>query len=588
MTYLYSITPTRLEAEEQSILRACQAQGIDHITLLAAVTGKLTDTPQRLAMCRQRLEAAGLRVSAMVFAIGHPAMGRFYDAQGRPPHPTRFYLGPRVLAGQGDDMLLPPNWQYAVNEHGNPVYCCACPNEAWLIDNQRLAAELAEVFDTIWYDDEFRLDGDQGAGAPHTSTAMCYCDACLARLAVRLGRNITREEIVAHPDLHEAWIEDKIDRLTFGFQQIVQACRAANPQVSVGLMVRWGGEERDGIDIHRLGPILGDKPLLRAGEGHFGDAEYARPVSQVMEYLACAYHVSWFPRQASVLSETTYFAPMPRHAVVKKAALALAAGASELAYCPCVDGFVSYQWFIEHDQALLARCAEAFADKSALYRPIRLVRTSAAGRGDARPEKRVHDRQYFPLFSLAGLNCTVLRQGSWRDPGGPLAITGRAAWDCALDDSEPLIIDGTALLEGTRLNAVLGIRHVRVADAGRVEVDGPFEQEGLLLRRGNIWIIPYVWHALLPERMPDVLRAIRRTLGPVVSSAYVEGDLDVMVVHHRGDQADALMLVNLVGQTRRVRVHLPDDRPTLTEWQGKAIDPHQVLGPHEIRLLQGR
>src|SRR5690606_27705550 len=156
-------------------------------------------------------------------------------------------------------------------------------------------------------------------------------------------------------------------------------------------------------------------------------------------------------------------------------------------------------------------------------------------------EQRMHDRRYFPLFSLAGLNCTVLRQGSWRDPGCcPLAIAGRAAWDCTVNDVATLTIDGTALLEDTPLNAAMGIRQVRAADdSGRVEVSGPFAQEGLLLRRGNTWIIPYVWHALPPERMPEVLRAIRHALGPVVGSAYVEGDLDVMVVHHRGEKADA-------------------------------------------------
>lgn len=588
MAQYYAIWPSGVDRDLNRLVRDCRRQGIDHVSVMGSVTGKLTATPGRLRECRGRLEAAGLRTSVLVFAVGHPNMPRYYGAEGRPPVPIPFYTGPRILPDGESGELLPAHWQYAVNEYGNPTYCCACLNQAWLEDNMRIAGELAGVFEEIWYDDEFRVDGDQGAGAPHTSATRCYCDQCLARLSATLGRPVTRQEIVADPLLHEAWIRDKRHQLTRGFEQIVKAAREVRSDVSVGLMVRWGGEERDGIDIGQLLPSLGHPPRLRAGEGHFGDAEYARPVSQVMEHLACAYHISWFPRETAALSETTYYAPVPRHAIIKKAALALAAGISELAYCPCVDGGIAYQWFIEHDRALLDRVAAAFPDKSALHRPIRILRGSAAGFGDPDPRRRAGDRMYIPWFSLAGLHSTVMRKGSWRDSGGLPAITGRSAWDCPPRNAgeEPLIVDGAALLEKSPLNDALGITHVRMVEGeGRVEVEGDYQRDGLMLRRGCTWIVPYVWHAAVAEQVPAILRDLRRTLGPLTGAAYLGGDLDVLLVHHRYPSHDSLLLVNLCQETRKITLHLPADRHRLTSWDGEPIEPSIVLGPHEIEVL---
>jgi hypothetical protein len=355
-------------------------------------------------------------------------------------------------------------------------------------------------------------------------------------------------------------------------------------------MVRWGGEERDGIDIGQLEPHLGAQPRLRAGEGHFGAVEYARPLSQVMEYLACSYHVSWFPRQAKVLSETTYFAPMPRHSIVKKAVLALAAGAGELAYCPCVDGFVSYQWFVEHDRALFKTCADAFVDKAAMFCPIRVLRTPMAASGDPQPGKRVHDRRYCPLFSLAGLFSTIVRQGSWRDDDSPgmLAITGRSAWDVDMAGigAREVIVDGTALVENAPLNRQLGITAVHPGADGALEVAGAFTHDGLLLKRDNIWIIPYIWNEVPQEKLPALLLDLRRALGPGTGSAYVEGDLNVLVAHHRYSGHDSLMAVNLTDKSRRVTLHLPADRNKLASWDGKPVDHFLVLGPHEVGVFR--
>jgi hypothetical protein len=100
--------------------------------------------------------------------------------------------------------LLPVGWQYAVNDFGNPVYSNACVNEACIRGNRWVMEQLAPIYDEIWFDDDFRNDGDQGAGAPHTSTAACYCDRCMADLSVRLGRTVTRQDVLANQAIHDA------------------------------------------------------------------------------------------------------------------------------------------------------------------------------------------------------------------------------------------------------------------------------------------------------------------------------------------------------------------------------------------------
>lgn len=591
MAQLYSVSPSHFEREHKQIIEACLRQGIGHITVIASITGKLLGTQQQLKACRKIIEDAGLRASVMVFAIGHPAMARYYSADGKPPTPALHHTGPMLVEkGSHDADLLPADWQYGINEFGNPVYCCSCPNDAWLRDNITIAATLAEVFDEIWYDDEYRMDGDQAAGTAHRSTAVCYCDRCMEAVSKRVRRKVTRDEVVKDKELHAVWTDYKTDLLANGMGRFQEAARRVNPKANVALMVRWGGEERDGIDLAKLLPKMGPRPKFRAGEGHFGAKEYFEPMAQAMEYLACSYHVSWFPQDSQVLSETTYFAPMPQHDVLKKAALALAAGADELAYCPCVDGWVLYQWIIEHAKPLVDECIEAFCDKTAMFQPVSILRTAAAGQGDSQPTQRVLDRQYFPLFTMAGLNSTVVRQGGWRDRPTPvLAVTGRSAWDFDLSasGSRTVVFDGTALMENSSLNGEIGVKQVHPANAdGEIEVDGSFQRDGMLLRSGNRWIIPFLWHKISAEKLPLLLNDIRRVFGPMAGSAWLEGDLDVILAHYRFKEHDSLMLVNMSPKTRRVKLNLSAGRTTCTTWRGAPMGSSVALGPNEIRVLK--
>ena len=612
-SHLYAASPPILRERYEAIVTECRLQGIGEITILASITGKLTASPPELRQWKQRLESDGLKVSAMILAVGHPYMEEMYKPDGSLKAPP-WYEG-ELLAEEGAKALnlLPRGWQYAVNEFGQNVYASACPNAAWREGNVRIIREVAAVFDEVWYDDEYRIDSDQLGGENLRSTASCYCETCLESLGRQLGRKLTREHIIADQRLHEAWVEQKVRLLLAGWKTFCQAGREVNPQLALGLMVRWGGEERDGLDVPALAKEMGDKVLLRLGEGHFGAEEYAEPASQVVEYLASTYHVSWFPRTATVRSETTYFAPMPRQGIFKKAALAIAAGAGQLSYCPCVPAWVEYQRFIAEDRKPLERWADAIEDKAAMWGEIQIVRGKAAAYGDRSPVQRRRDRQPFGLFGMAGLGSAVVRVGCWRHDrkAAVVAVTGRAVWDYPPAEwarHKLVVLDGAALLERSSVNAALGIGEVRKMTGGQVEFESvsnrmsgggsekglpipsdsstQWMSDGKLWRKDNLVIVPVVWQDIPEVEMEGWLREVRRVISPQVEGLAVDGDVNVLPVHYRLADRDVVLVVNLTKSPRKVRLRPPTDRIRMTNPDGRKIGLEWELDPDEIRVVQ--
>jgi hypothetical protein len=582
-----------LRTDYDRILASCRKQKITHLSLDVSTTGKLLGTPQEFAYWRDRIVADGLTTWGEVIGNGHPSMGQYYTAQGKPT-PDLFWEGDLVL---GDKLpphsnLLPRGWQYAVNEFGNPVYCNACPNEAAIAGNQWVLRQIAPIFDEIWFDDEFRLDGDQGAGEPYGSTAACYCDRCMADLSARLGRPVTREQVLADQALSDAWTDQRVDKLAAMWQAICDTARAVNPRVSMGLMVRWSGEERDGLDIDRLVPSFGQPVLLRAGEGHFTKREYDQPVSQVIEHLVTGYHVSWFPHDVNVWSETTYFDGVTHQDLRKKVALALGAGARTIAYCPCITdkAWISAQDYMAEDDLDIEAWGESLGDAARQYQPIAILRSVSAGRGDRLPTQRSRDRQSFPLFGLAGLFSTVIRQDHWRDTGEQqvLAITGRTALNFSLESigARELVLDGAALLENTLLNAQLGITKVVKGDGGRVAFSGGgFTADGLLWTSGKTTVIPYVWQDVPAPQLTQLLGDIRRVLAPKLTAVVLQGDLGVLPVHYRHANRDAILLVNMHHEPRTVELELKGARTKLANAAGQPVGKKITLAADEIRLV---
>lgn len=587
----YAIAAAGLLQDYDRVVASLRLQGISRVALAVSMTGKRMSTLEQMREARQRLERDGFGVFALVYGVGHPAMAEFYDAAGRPPSPLPYYEGDGTAEGWGrPGTLLPRGWRYAVNEFGNPVFCCACCDQACVDGNRQSVGEIARIFDEVWYDDDFRMDGDQGAGTAAGSTASCYCDACLGDLASRVGRSVRREDVIRDPRLHDEWIALKTDKMAALWTAVCRAAREVNPQVRMGLMLRWGGEERDGLDMAKLLPAFHGRVLLRAGEGHFGAEEYLRPVSQVVEYLSVAYHVSWFPRDAEVLSETTYFVGMRREDIRKKVALALAAGVSEISYCCCVSGWVKYQDFLAADVPAMARWSAEFGNRAQLHQPIAILRSAAAGSGDCQPVQRVRDRQIFPLLNLAGLCATAVRLAGWRDTGCPavVAITGRTICDVEPEElaGRHVILDGYALLEESAFSRSRGGRGRR-GEGGRVEWNTlGFEQDGLLLTRPGMTVIPYLWQDVPDALLPALLRDIRRVLGPRTQAASVAGDLGVMIAQARHADHDAIMLVNLTHEPRSVTVDRKSDARPFCDESGTPAAPDIQLVPDEVRLFR--
>lgn len=587
---MYSFTPEFLAGSYDRIVAACREQGIARIGLLASVTGKLMASLPELRALRERLEADGLGVWAEVFAVGHPAIEQTYARYGEKADEPMFYDGDEVTSG-ARALFLPRGWRYARNEFGKPVYNVACPDEVWLQANCKIVRGLAGVFGEIWYDDEFRMDGDMGGGLPHRSTAVCYCERCLLELSGRAGRPVCVADVLASQDLHDLWTQMKTDRLTRAWRALCRAAREARPDVSLGLMVRWGGEERDGLDIGRLLPAFGRRVNLRVGEGHFVRREYGRPHYQAMEYLAATYHAGWFPREVPLLTETTYCDPLPPAWILKKAVLGLAAGAAVIAYCPCVRGHVEYQGFVRDRLSDLRTWSDALRDKLALHRPIHILRSISAARGDKDPLRRSFDRQYFPLFNLAGLCAVVVRRGGWRDDGGTdvVAVTGRTALDVRLRDfgNRTVVVDGHALLEPCPFLDDIGVGGAAPRGGGRVSFTGAYRRDGLLRRRNNIILIPYLWRQVPPRRMPRLLTDMRRVIGAMMRSVVVGGACHVLPVHYRYPERDIILLVNLRHGVSNVELRLPPERGKLKSLDGKDIPLRLRLQADEIRCLAG-
>jgi len=226
-----------LETRFDEIVKACKAQRIKHIGVLASITGKLLAEPEEFRHYRDRLSAEGITCWAEVFGVGHPAMGRYYNPDGTPPDPFLHWDGD-LVARLGDDVsLLPRGWKYAVNEFGRPVYATAQLDEAWRKGNERVVRALATVFDEIWYDDEYRLDGDQNAGEPHTSTAADYSEEAMAELSAHVGRAVVREDVLADQALHDVWIDLKTNRLARMWQAVCEAARSVNPGVRMDALL---------------------------------------------------------------------------------------------------------------------------------------------------------------------------------------------------------------------------------------------------------------------------------------------------------------------------------------------------------------
>lgn len=587
----YSTFLPALEQSYDAILASCRRQGIGKISITAGITGKLIAEPERLRRMRRRLESDGIQVFGMAFPIGHPAMAKYYQGGTTPPDPLPFCTGGDIVEDVDNASLMPKGWRYAENEFGNPIFCCACPDDACADGNARMVGRLASVFDEIWFDDDFRADGDQGAGKPAGSTAACYCSHCMHELSLRVGRQVQREDVLKDQALHAAFTAMKVDQITAVWNASCRAGRGVNPALKMGVMVRWGGEERDGIDIERLLPGFNGDVLFRAGEGYFGPGDYGPPEGPVQSYLSLSHHIGRLPPDAEVLSETTYFRGIRHEDIRKKVAMALAAGAREISYCPCVEGWIRTQDFLGDDLPEFNRWAEAFGNRGRLSNPVVILRTPASGTGSCDPVERARDRMVFPLFNLAGIGTVVTRVPAPRSEGvHVVAVTGRAAIDVPQEwlDGVTCVLDGAALLFDSPLRRRLGIGTAMRGADGVVEF-GPtseWRRDGLLYTKPGYVIVPYIWQDVPVGPREAVLADIRRVVGPMTGAPVLSGDINVFLAVTEREGSQSVMLVNLTRDARTVSLVPPDGMIVSSGPGGKDNVGDIALAPDEILVFR--
>jgi hypothetical protein len=85
----YATDVWRLDEQYDQIVAACHAQGISHISILAAGTGRVMGRPEQHREAIRRLHRDGLSVFACALGMGRPEMGVHYNSDGTPPDPAR-------------------------------------------------------------------------------------------------------------------------------------------------------------------------------------------------------------------------------------------------------------------------------------------------------------------------------------------------------------------------------------------------------------------------------------------------------------------------------------------------------------------
>jgi hypothetical protein len=170
----------------------------------------------------------------------------------------------------GTDMRSLYRWkQFMVDNNGETSPGSPCPEDP--IYRQEMAKMLRAWAgtrpDILWIDDDFRLHN-------HSTDGMyCYCPLHLKKFAARVGREYTREEILAAvlqpgapSDFRRQWLDFLGDCMAEFARWISDNIHSQSPETRVALMI-------SGTDIHSLEgrdwkKVLGNfagkfKPLVR-------------------------------------------------------------------------------------------------------------------------------------------------------------------------------------------------------------------------------------------------------------------------------------------------------------------------------------
>lgn len=367
--------------------------GVTCIWIWGFFFGKLWSPVADMVRARDILEAYGFETGVIQLPVGHP---------GNSLNPEDESL----------DLKLPETWRYRIDLHGNPVYYCADIEQTMIEDNRKSIEVLYEAgFTRFFMDDDLRLEvfGSEIGG--------CFCDFCLAEFNGAYGRAMTREGMQACLLDKETNREVLRDWTTYSCSKVTRFMKSMELSgVQLGIMVMHFGDERHGIDIPSLRRDC-ERVMLRVGESHFEDGDFATPADKAMELSGILFHMNLMG-QDDVYSETTVFPPRsltPDH-LLFKAKMAVAAGVPNIL-------FMSGSWLITEDYwSAMSRPLRALretGDELLSYERSFPVHIAVGTHGSYGEEIAPSD-----LPVLAGLPAKPVRGGDDETPGDLLLFFG--------------------------------------------------------------------------------------------------------------------------------------------------------------------
>lgn len=261
-------------AEEDALLEVIQRGKIDEVTFFvphgeskSLGLGTLEDSQacaDRLAPIFERLAREGIDASINVWWT------------------LSFSNFPGLKRDQRDQY----DFRWAVGVTGTQSTVVACPqDEAWRNHTRQMYGIYAGVKPRrLWIDDDVHMTLKGELHSP------CVCDVCLAAMATRTGRSISREELVpaimADPPnpVRNAWLDFQEEICYEIIEGLATAVHEVSPATHMGLMFsHLEVHSAEGRKWDRIVEALGEPtPYFRPSIGPYNEGaavSYAEPMS---------------------------------------------------------------------------------------------------------------------------------------------------------------------------------------------------------------------------------------------------------------------------------------------------------------------
>ena len=251
-------------AEEEALFEVLDRGTIDEAMFLVPHLEALSEglgTLDECRACMERLEPIFQRLRGKGIA---PSINIWWTVS--------FSSFPGLARDQREQF----DFRWAVGIDGTVSRIVACPqDEAWRNHTRKVYGIFAELKPArMWIDDDVRMT------LKADLYSACFCETCLASMAERTGRRLTREEllagIMADPPnaLRDAWLE--LQGVLHGdvIGGLARAVHAVSPETHMGMMHSpFESHCAEGCNWHERIEALGEPTVYcRPGIGPYNDA----------------------------------------------------------------------------------------------------------------------------------------------------------------------------------------------------------------------------------------------------------------------------------------------------------------------------